>query len=347
MKQLPKPPYTYRRGKSWYWEPRGAMAKVWPACGLGGVKSIAFEEGWRLYHAGREEIEAAKGPPVNTVAWGIAQWQASDDYRIKASGQEKKPSSIRTQDTNCAVIQDRIGKRHIRAILRRHAKKWYRELRDKRGDSMAASVMRTARALFQFFEDEGHRDDNPFRKLKLHVPHSTYVPWGRARVKAFIDAADGRVGTFVLCVYESAQNPSDVLSWRWDQIRGGGVFHGRGKTGQQAFIPLSSWCLSQIEALPKDAVQLFVNPATGLPYTYSYMAKEVRRIARLAGIPDECQMRYLRHEAAQEARDGGAGRGDVQSLLAHKAPGTQDFYAEGRDATEAQRARKLNWRDEQ
>ena len=349
MKELPKPPYTYERRGRWYWEPRGRMADIWPACELGANKRAAFVSGWELYNSGRDEIEAAKGPRVNTVAWGILQWQKSDDYRIKANKALKKPNAIRAQDMGCAVIQERFGKRQIKAILRRFAKKWYRELREQRGDSMAASVVRTARALFQFFEDEGHRDDNPFRKLKVHVPRSTYVPWGQERVRAFFDAAveddSRRVGTFLLSVYESAQNPSDVLAWMRPQIRHGGVYHGRGKTGEQAFVPLSAWCLSEIDALPKEAVQLFVNPATGRPYTYSYMSREVRRIARLASIPDECQMRYMRHEAAQQAADGGAGKGDVQSLLAHKSLGTQDYYADRKDATRAQDARKL-WKDE-
>lgn len=348
MKKLTKPPYTTPRHGRWYWEPTGRMALIWPRCPLGADRHLAFTKGWDLYRSGIAELEAGKGPMTGTVAWGIVQWQASDDYRLKSDGTEKKPNSIRAQDMGLKVIQGRIGKRQIKAILRRHAKRWYRELRDKRGDSMAASVMRTARALFQFFEDEGHRDDNPFRRLKLHVPRSTYVPWTPERVQAFFNAAAGmdrrRVGTFVLSVYESAQNPSDVLRWRWDQIKGG-VSHKRGKTGEAAFVPLSDWCLTEIEALSKDAVQIFVNPATGQPYTYDYMAKEVRRIARAAGLPDDLKMRYLRHEAAQEARDGGAGRGDVQSLLAHRSPGTQDYYAEGRNATEAQKARKL-WKDE-
>lgn len=349
MKELNKPPYTYQRKSGWYWEPRGRMAEIWPACGLGKDKREAFIKAWRLYNSGHEEIEAAKGPKKHTVAWGIVQWQDSDDYRIKASKALKKPNTIRGQDTNSAVIQERFGDIQIKTMTRPFAKKWYRKLREERGDHMAASVVRTARSLFQFFEDEGYRDDNPFRKLKVHAPPSTYVPWGQERVRAFFDAAaeDGsrRVGTFLLSVYEAAQNPSDVLVWKWDQIRNGGVYHGRGKTGQQAFVPLSSWLLSELDDLPKEAVQLFVNPATGRPYTYRYIAGEVRRIARLASIPDECQMRYLRHEAAQEAVDGGAEKGDVQSLLAHASPGTQEYYADRRDATEAQKARKL-WKDE-
>lgn len=349
MKELNKPPYTVGNKSGWYWQPRGKIAEIWPACELGKDRREAFVKAWRLYNSGREEIEAAKGPKPHTVGWGIVQWQASDDYRIKANKALKKHNAIRAQDMGCAVIQERLGKRQIKSVFRRHAKKWYRELREKRGDSMAASVVRTARALFQFFEDEGYRDDNPFRKLKVHVPRSTYTPWCQERVRAFFHAAVEdecrRVGTFLLSVYEAAQNPSDVLVWRWDQIRDGGVYHGRGKTGQQAFTPLSSWLLSEIDTLPKEAVQLFVNPATKRPYTYRYIAGEVRRIARLAGIPDECQMRYLRHEAAQEAVDGGAEKGDVQSLLAHASPGTQDYYADRRDATRAQDARKL-WKEE-
>ena len=185
MKELPKPPYTYHRTSGWYWEPRGRMAALWPACGLGKNRRAAFVKAWQLYESGREEIEAEKGPVKGTIAWGILQWQDSDDYRIKANKALKKPNAIRAQDMGCAVIEERFGKLQIQTIVRRHAKKWYRELREKRGDSMAASVVRTARALFQFFEDEGYRDDNPFRKLKVHVPRSTYVPWGQERVRAF------------------------------------------------------------------------------------------------------------------------------------------------------------------
>lgn len=343
-----KPPYVVYVKGAWYWQPRGRIALTGPPCELGSDDAEAFAKGWTLYNAGINDLQEPTALKSYTISWGATEWRKSDHYSLLASGKPKKPGSIKAQETGLKALELIHGKHDLRGFTRRAAQGFYKKLREDGHDSSAASTMRTTRMLFNFFVDQGYRSDNPFLKARLHVPPGQFEPWTPARVRVFFDKAvemgRRRVGVYVLLAYETAQNPKDILQWKWSQIKGG-VHTQRDKTGGKAFVPLSDWCLTELEALQREAVQLFVNPATKRPYTQRYMAAEVQRIREAAGLPDTLKVRAFRYEAAQEARDGGAGRGDVQSLLAHKSPGTQDYYAEGRDATEAQKARKL-WKDE-
>ncbi len=344
-----KPPYVVKVRGRWYWQPRGRMRLTGPPCELGEDQTEAFAKGWQIYNAGINDLkQPSASPNPYTVSWGAAEWRNSDHYSLKASGKPKASASIKWQETGLKVLEELHGKHDLRAFNRRAAQGLYQRLRTERGDSMANGVLRLARMLFNWFVDQGYRADNPFLKQRLYNPPGQFEHWNPDRVRLFFDKAiemDRRVvGTYVLIAYETAQNPKDILRWRWSDIKGG-VHTSRSKTGGKAFIPLSEWCLAELEALSKTAVQLFVSQATKRPYKYDHMAKEVRRIAREAGLPDSLQVRAFRYEAPQQAIDGGAGRGDVQSLMAHKSPGTQDYYADRRDATKAQDARKL-WKDE-
>lgn len=84
---------------------------------------------------------------------------------------------------------------------------------------------------------------------------------------------------------------------------------------------------------------LIVNEETGQPYTRRNFATWVAKIRKAAGLPEELKAGNLRHEAGQEAEDGGASTEGIQSLLQHSKPGTQKFYRKRKRASEAQGAR--------
>ncbi len=112
------------------------------------------------------------------------------------------------------------------------------------------------------------------------------------------------------------------------------------KTGQGSYVRLSAWALSEVSQTPKEAVQIVVSETTKKPYQYRHFARLVAEIREAAGLPKELKAGNPRHEAGQKAQDAGADPGAIQSLLAHKSVGTQQYYVERRRADAAQEARE-------
>ena len=114
----------------------------------------------------------------------------------------------------------------------------------------------------------------------------------------------------------------------------------RQKTGAQTYIPLSDWMRTLLAETPRGAVQIVVSEETSRPYTYRNFAKWVALIRDAAELPDTLKAGNLRHEAGQEAEEGGADPGAIQGLLAHKSVGTQRYYVKRARANDAQAARQ-------
>ena len=204
-----KPPYIIKRGHGYYWQPRGRIAEISVPQPLGSDETIAYSEAARLYYEARAALkEPSSKPSVYTVSWGIAKWRESDDYDIKADGKHKAPRSVQAQEMGLTVIEKKLGAGDLRALKKRHAKIWYKQIRDERGYSMAASIMRTLRQLYSFFIDEGwYEGEHPAKKLRLHVPQREYEAWTFGGVKLFVDTAnkEGRrsVGLGIALIYET------------------------------------------------------------------------------------------------------------------------------------------------
>ncbi|MGF1632083.1 MAG: tyrosine-type recombinase/integrase [Kiloniellaceae bacterium] len=167
------------------------------------------------------------------------------------------------------------------------------------------------------------------------------------------------VGLAVALIYDSAQNPIDVLSLEWPEDDGGVIqlYHSgrpvyrpqageldmaQQKTDVGNLIPLSRWARGLLDAVPEENRHGFViaNEETGRRYTKRNFATWVQKIRKKAELPDDLKAGNLRHEAAQEADDGGAAREEMQALLQHARIGTQRFYTKLKRAGEAQAARE-------
>lgn len=312
---------------------------------LGKDEITAFRTGWNLYWQGKEALrEPSATPGLYSIKWGIKEWQGSLEYKVQASGEPKAPRTIEAYDRNLAMIEGELGRYDLRSFERKHAKGFYREQREKRGASMSAQIMRTLRALYSFFLDQGwYRGENPVSKMRLHVPKRTYESWTFERVKAFYEQAAKMnrrsVGLGVALIYDTAQNHVDILALGWRQFDGQGLKLGRQKTGQQTYVPLSDWTQGLLAQTDRAAVQVIVSEETKRPYTYRNFAKWVAIIRDAAGLPATLKAGNLRHEAGQEAEQGGADPGAIQSLLAHKSVGTQRYYVKRMRAADAQAAR--------
>ena len=76
---------------------------------------------------------------------------------------------------------------------------------------------------------------------------------------------------------------------------------------------------------------VIVSTETGLPFHGRTWASKFRRYAKLAGVPDEIQMRDARAVAATEAELEGVDASQIQKMMRHANLPTTQIYLRGED----------------
>lgn len=341
-----QPPYTVPQKDGWYWQPRGSIASVSKPQPLGKDRTEAFKEGWRLYLDAKASLKApSDSARPFSISWAAQKWRESTDFRIKGSGKPKAAKTLKDQEDGLKLIEAEFGADDLRAMRRKHVKGWRKILDERKQPATTARALRTLRMLYSFLIDEDlYQGNNPASKMKIHVPEKNYTPWTPARVGQFIKQAlnMGRpslaIGLSML--YDTSQNPADVLAWQKGRFDGLDIELERGKTGQPGYVSLSYVTRRMMQLHPNNSVYLVAREGDGQPYTTRHFASLVRKVCAAAGLPDELKAGNLRHEAAQEAHGGGAKPSEIQNLLAHKSMGTQKFYTTPGRADGAQEARR-------
>ena len=153
--------------------------------------------------------------------------------------------------------------------------------------------------------------------------------WTVDQVEDFVAACRGEkrgsIALAAVLAYWLGHRQNDVLSLTWAQLAAGE--RRTGKTGARAALSPESYpdLATAIQEERERQQDLAVRPVcvvvmegTSEPWDENHFRHEVRRIARLAGIPDDLQFRDLRATAMTELADAGADVIDMSTHSTHK-----------------------------
>lgn len=181
---------------------------------------------------------------------------------------------------------------------------------------------------------------------RFPAPKPRKARLSRSHVLAFVEAAQ-KAGRLSLALgtaiqFECGLRQRDVIgewnegadsfyllngrAWQngllWGDLAGGVLTKTTTKTGavvthDLAFLPLTSALIASIPAERRAFGPVIIDEATGRPYAEHAYAREWRKVARLAGIPDDVWNMDARSGAATEADEAGAAPEDIQRALGH------------------------------
>jgi hypothetical protein len=141
--------------------------------------------------------------------------------------------------------------------------------------------------------------------------------------------------TDVIGKFEDGKDLPDVLEWvnglRWQDITEDRILsHTTSKNQRDVPHDLNEYPLIRAELDRFPIVPrlgpVIVDDKTGKPFIYRDFASRWRRVARLAGIPDEVWNRDSRAGGITEARTAGADKDDVRETAGHAETRTTDIY---------------------
>jgi hypothetical protein len=351
------PPYYRKQGCDIPNQPLGSNYVV--ACGEDGTGGRAaalnalFDE-WRAKRDG--------APVPGLVRYGTIDWLFREYKQSKAYLAKVAPRSRRDYERTMLLLAnmptkrgDRIGDRKITAITPRSADKIYervtagpRGARPRQGEKLVGLCARAWKVVHRLYPDVFNREvPNPWlgvtkeRRTKATKPAAT-----REQVYAFAQAAlstgyPEAAAAAVIC-FEWLQRPENVLAGyiQWTKYRGREapnlvrIFHH--KTGAIVLHPLQDddGTLFYVDAeavlakVPRRGVPMVMHrgrDGTAKLYTESGMAKLVRRIRSIAGLPATFTLNACRHGGMTELEEAELTDGQGRALSGHSSKAYEGY----------------------
>jgi integrase len=341
-------------------EPLGADYTA--ACGADGkggkaaILNAQFDE-WRAASDGEPITGIAR---FGTVDWLFREYKTSNGYLERVSirtrpDYERIMLLVGDMPTKKG---DRVGDRPVKSITPLAADKLYekviagpRGLRLRQGEKVIMLCRRAWKVVHRLYPDQfDEAVPNPWLGVtKRRRVMATKKAATREQVYAFAAAAmeaghPEAAGAAVIC-FEWLQRPENVLAGyvRWSDYRArdaeDAIRIEHHKTGAVVLHPLQEIIEGEpvlfyadaeavLAQVPRRGVPLILKPkrdGTAEPYTAMVMAKVVRKIRELAGLPSWFTLDSCRHGGMTELEEAELTDGQGRALSAHRSKAYEKY----------------------
>ncbi|WP_367714512.1 tyrosine-type recombinase/integrase [Nitratireductor sp. GISD-1A_MAKvit] len=290
-----------------------------PSCYIHGeYGSKEFERNYAAALKG-EKPEAASTAPRGTFSWLIEQYKRTPEFHAIGSVYKR----------NLTLELDRFRREHgdkTVAGLRPHH---VEALIAKRAETPAAAnkLLKLIRRLCRFAVRRGVIPTDPTFGVKGFKtnPHG-YHTWTDAEIAQF-EAHHGLESKAVLAMrlmlYTGAAR-QDAAAMGWQNVKGDRIVYRRGKTGEEADIPIHPDLWAVLSLVPADQL-LFVIHGKGRAYNAPTFGNWFHKMCAEAGLP-HCSPHGLRKAGATRLANAGATEFEIMAFLAHKTPTEAKTY---------------------
>ncbi|WP_406736991.1 tyrosine-type recombinase/integrase [Thioclava sp. GXIMD4215] len=167
-------------------------------------------------------------------------------------------------------------------------------------------------------------------------------PWTIEELVFVLDNAPSQIAAAIALMANTGLDPSDALSLTRNAISDGMIWAQRGKTGNQAPMPMPERLKAVLDAQPPHDAITILATSRGRPWTYDgfstvwhrYKATQVAAET----LPADLTLKGLRHTMATILRESGMDLRSIADLLGQKTESMANWYS--RDAELAERNRE-------
>jgi integrase len=266
--------------------------------------------------AWRSGVAKVTAPP-GSLPWLIKRYYADPRFTdLKPDTQATYISEIRRIE----AWSERAGHPPLSTITRKDTKAFARSMAHV---PMAAKhTLSRLKTLFDFAIDEGEfSGDNPARNMRMKSNAPRHQVWDDDQITAVIAAAEaeGRpsIGLAVALAHNTGQRRGDILRMAWSQFNGTSIRLRQSKTGVLLDVPCTKHLMEVLAATERTGTLMVMNETTGRPYISGTFGDDFRRIAGVAGLPDNLQFRDLRRTAVVRLAEAGCSVPEIAAISGH------------------------------
>lgn len=218
-------------------------------------------------------------------------------------------------------MRQTLGKAQLAAMQPYHIE----HLMDGKGGPNAANrMLKELSEMFEYARKKmGMEIRNPTGAVDRRKTRSGgYHTWTNEEVQQYRDAhqsgTKARLALELMLATGAARQ--DARAMGRHNIKGDMIYYRRGKTGQDAELPLKYMpqLVAEIIQLPHDT-GVFLTHSGGKPYTIESFGNWFADQCQAAGLPDRCRAHGLRKHGATELANAGANEFQIMAFLAHKS----------------------------
>lgn len=264
-----------------------------------------------------------------------------EEYLVHQHGLLKHAeSSQRNYRLYCDIIKREVGQFRIEDITPVAVRGLRDSVNMKHKASVADMCVMMVSALWKFASEFlkmplGH---NPTKDvLKLHKKKRITQRWEQEIVDRFVAAATPGLQLAFYLLWCTGQRQSDVVSMRWDQVRGDVIRIRQRKTGKMMWTPIDPVLKPVLDQTPRIN-EFILNSERGLRFaSRAELSKAIKRVLKSIGAGGYTA-HGLRVTAACEVKESGATNDEVKAFTGHDSDKSLAVYLADVDQEKMARA---------
>lgn len=289
----------------------------------------------------REFVAESEQKPVetprDTVAWLIAQYQASAEFNAL------RPLTRLDYEKVLSTVEQELGEEPFRLITPLMVKTVRDDLA-KATPRKAQKVKALVSLLYTWAAENNHvplgfNPAAPIRKLKGRATPIT--PWSEHEIVIALAAAPAWLKTPLMLALYTGQRREDVIQMEWEDYQGAFIRVRQSKTGEPLDIACHPTLRQHLDAVRTQFGGKIARTARGRPFTANSLSQALRRfIADTKCIPADRSMHGLRYAAAARLDEAGCTVVETVAVIGHRTYQMALKYMAQRRASEAAMVRQ-------
>lgn len=346
---------TYKDGRTYYfWNApkltHGLKEFRWRTLGMD--RAAAFEQANRLNRKLAQYREKRFGKPLRltkikpkTTAWLARAFEQSPKFRRYAKCTQEEYSRLyrKTEVFRVSGSKTYFGNLPFKKVTNQIAYGLYEHYTDgTKKLRTAAQMVEAWAAAFNYANcNISGSVRNPFRQIEKHPLRPRIQRWSGDQLDSFVRTAhsmgEHSIAMCALMCMELMQRPGDILSLKWESLlhRDGFIRIVQSKRGAEVIIPptqrlkdalTEAFNRTNAKSLEEIRDRYICPTKTGKRWQKRNLTGDARGIARLAGLPEDLQLRDLRRTAATEAASAGATPWELMAVGGWQNPNSMRPY---------------------
>lgn len=248
----------------------------------------------------------------------FVRYLTSENYLSKS---ERTKKDYRTP---IDYIRERLGHRPIDSISRGEIYDLMEENIEKK--RFANYIQQMCSLIFNFAIERGELSKNPAYRIKHFKTGDGYQPWEPELIEKFCKLANQETLLAFKLLVNTGQRISDVLDFKWSDLKDGGISLKQNKTGSELWVPLSSEVQKLLKEYPKKGMWILTEPRGTGRLTYNTIADRFLKIRKTIGA-ENYTIHGLRYNCITELAHLGASNAQIKSISGHKSDAMINKYA--------------------
>lgn len=225
-------------------------------------------------------------------------------------------------------LETNAGEIAVNSIERKHVIAWRDQLAKSETPHYSNYFVRVLRILLEYGIDIGELAQNPAKGVTaVKYEKQTREPWPRALIQAAREARPHEDRTRLLfeMLYCTGQRIGDVLSARWDDIRGDRIEVRQNKTGAALSLPMTDDLQECLRQAKREGETILTAHNKVTPWSYRGAADAMMKLRKEIGA-EAHDIHAIRHTVASEI--GAVGSDDeIMAVTGHTTSGMVRHYA--------------------